>query len=654
MPKPVSRKSSTKKQDISPTSIHSAMDDKLGQKLHLHESELRGLYDEIYQAHPQSQTNWDLMVGVIKQAFQDRPIEFKNKDKAKASQLHWHLSNKLAGMSLYVDRFSDDLKSLVDKLDYLDDLGINLLHLMPLFKSPEQESDGGYAVSDFRTVDPRFGTLNDLKSVIHNMNQRGMYIMLDIVLNHTSDQHSWALQAKTGDPRFIDYYYMYADRVIPDQFESAMPAIFPESSPSNFTYIKECDRWVMTVFHHYQWDLNFTNPRVLVEMLEHIFFYANLGVDILRIDAPAFIWKQQGTNCQNLPQAHTILRLIKLAVQLATPGMAILGEAIVSPNEIMKYFGTDAYQAKECDFAYNATMMALQWDALATGKTKVLRSAQKELMGKPFGPTWISYTRCHDDIGLGFSDQDIVQAGFDPIAHRTFLQDYYSGEYPESPAIGALFSVNPKSQDARISGTLASLCGLESALKLNQKDDIQTAIDKVILMQGHSFFIGGLPMIYYGDEVGYINDYTYLLDPAKEYDNRWMHRPLIDWRKNARYQIKGTSQELIYSATKRLLEIRCHFPVVADFNNIAWLPDENVHISGYVRTSSTDKLFCLFNFGPYPVYMSWYVFKPMANEGDLLYDHWNQTQLLIGADQEQFQIKGYGLVLAEWSPDKNL
>jgi len=651
MKKPSPRRISAKKQTTASTKPHHTV---FENHFKSQEANLRKLYDELYHNHTLAVPNWELLVGTIRQAFHNRPSGFKIKDQSKTGSTPWYLSNTLVGMSLYVDRFSDNLQKLGDKLDYLKNLGVNVLHLMPLFESPDGESDGGYAVSDFRMVNPRFGSLDDLKVLIARMQEKDMYLMLDMVLNHTSDQHTWAQSTRAGDPYFMDYYYMFEDRTLPDQFESAMPEIFPESAPGNFTYLPDCKRWVMTVFHSYQWDLNFSNPRVLVEMLDHIFFYANLGVDILRIDAPAFIWKQPGTNCQNLPEAHTLLRLIHLALRLATPGMAMLGEAIVSSAEIMKYFGTGDYRARECDFAYNATLMALQWDALATGKTKVLRSAQKELIKKPLGTTWITYTRCHDDIGLGFSDEHIIVGGFDPSAHRSFLKDYYSGEYTGSPARGALFSVNPKTLDGRISGTLASLCGLEAALEMQAPAAISQAIDKIILMQGHSIFIGGLPMLYYGDETGYLNDYAYLEDYSKNYDNRWMHRPIIDWNLNGRINIDGSPQQRIFTDTQRLLQIRRSMPVLTDFNNIEWLPDENIHVSGYVRHTENSKLFCLFNFGPYPVYLSWFVFKPMARERDILYDHWNHQQIVIGPDQQHIQIKGYGIVLAEWGADEGM
>jgi len=358
---------------------------------------------------------------------------------------------------------------------------------MPLFKSPANESDGGYAVSDFRAVEEKFGTLKDLQNLIQQLQQQGFYLMIDIVLNHTSHHHEWAQKAKAGEKKYQDYYYMFDDRSLPDAFDSTMPEIFPEVAPGNFTWNEDCKKWVMTVFHNYQWDLNYTNPQVFIAMLNNIFFYANLGIDVLRIDAPAFIWKQLGTTCQNLPKAHTLLRLIKQCVAIATPGMALLGEAIVAPKEIIKYFGTDNYTAQECDVAYNAAQMALQWDALATTDTRVMLAAQQVILQKPYGTTWINYTRCHDDIGLGYDDWMIQQAGFNAYEHRKFLKEYYTGSFYNSPARGALFAVNVKTQDARISGTLASLCGLEKAINDKDETAIATSINKIAMMQAHSF-----------------------------------------------------------------------------------------------------------------------------------------------------------------------
>jgi len=606
------------------------------------------LYTELYGNHPKGKQVFAQLLQSIINAYSQRPAAQKKRDEEKeACSSAWFLSNEITGMSLYVDRFCGNLQGLAGKLDYFKKLGVNFLHLMPIFKSPEGESDGGYAVSSFREVDERFGTLEDLQLLQQKMSAAGMYLMIDIVLNHTSHRHAWAQKAKQGDDRYQDYFYMYNDRQLPDQFDAAMPDIFPESSPGNFTYNEECRKWVMTVFHQYQWDLNYTNPEVFVSMLENIFFFANLGVDTLRIDAPAFIWKEVGTTCQNLPKAHTILRLIKQCVQVAAPGMALLGEAIVAPAEIMKYFGNGLYTARECDFAYNATHMALQWDALATGDTRVMLAAQHELLQKPFGTSWISYTRCHDDIGLGYDDYMIRDAGFNAWEHRRFLKEYYSGEYPGSPARGALFSVNPKTQDARISGSLASLCGLEKARREKDEAGITTAINKILLMQAHSFFIGGLPMIFYGDELGYTNDYSYLKDPGKSYDNRWMHRPVIDWERNKKIDIAGTVEEQVFSATKRLIAIRRQLPAVGDHKNIQWLSPHNVHVAGYLRSYGGQRLFCVFNFSAQPAYLTWYLFKEYGQPPEKLYNHWNGEMITVGFDHEYLVVAPYTFLLLE-------
>jgi amylosucrase len=426
-----------------------------------------------------------------------------------------------------------------------------------------------------------------------------------------------------------------------------MPEIFPESSPGSFTYVKECKKWVMTVFHHYQWDLNYTNPLVFRDMLDNILHYANLGVDILRIDAPAFIWKQIGTTCQNLPEAHTLLRLIKQCVLVSAPGMALLGEAIVAPREIMKYFGTGNYTAKECDVAYNATHMALQWDMLATGDTRVMLAAQYEILQKPYGTTWITYTRCHDDIGLGYDDYMISQAGYDPYGHRKFLQDYYSGKHEGSPAIGALFSSNPKTGDARISGSLASLCGLEKALNENNEWGVEISIRKILMMQAHSFFLGGIPMMFYGDEAGYTNDYSYLDDPGKSYDNRWMHRPVVDWEKNKRIDSEGTIENRVFSGTQKLIGIRKKLSVVADHKNLTWLTPHNIHVAGYLRTFEDKKLYCVFNFSDRPAYLTWYAFKSHGLAPEILFDHWTGNEFKVGEDNEYLIIGSYGFHLLE-------
>lgn len=608
-----------------------------------HENNIKLLFDALYSQHNYCRDAWEKTTGIITEACNNRPLLLRKKDSNKSSQ--WVLSNEICGMSLYVDRFCGNLQNLKRKLSYFEDLGTNFLHLMPLFDSPEGECDGGYAVSDFRKVNPKFGSLDELKGVIQAMGKKQMYLMLDVVLNHASHKHEWAEKAKAGNKKYQEYFYMFDRKEDTLMYEQAMPEVFPESAPGNFTYVPECDKWVMTVFHNYQWDLNFSNPFLFAEMLDTIFFYANLGVDILRIDAPAFIWKQPGTNCQNLPQAHTVLRLIKQCVKAATPGMALLAEAIVAPKEIIKYFGEGDYVANECDAAYNATHMALQWDALATDDVRIMLESQQVMLKKPAGTTWINYTRCHDDIGLAFEDSAIEKAGFNPFLHRKFLQEYYSGKFEGSMATGALFSSNAKTGDARISGTLASLCGLEKAIELKDEAGISRAIDKIILMQAHCIFSSGIPMLFYGDERGTINDHSYEKDEAKNYDNRWMHRPVINWQAIDKGD-EHPASKIIYEKTRHLLQLRKNNRELADIKPSQWVNMQNKHLAAYLHNGESSKLIGIFNFSSNETVFSWFTLK---NCGFVFKQQLTEIitgeKITVGKDEEKITLKPYGFIL---------
>ena len=617
----------------------------IAKKLTHNTTQLAQLMGSLYSGSNHYKQHAQALITTIVQAHVLRSNSLLQRDAAKPN--NWYTSNQLVGMSLYVDKFCGTLPKLPSKLPYLQQLGVNLLHLMPLMQSPTSESDGGYAVSNFKEVDKKFGTLTHLIKVKESLHKQGMYLMLDIVLNHTSHHHQWAINAKAGDTTYQNYYHTYHTDEVPKQYNQHMPDIFPESSPGNFTYNPQMQKWVMTVFHNYQWDLNFSNPAVFIAMLDTIYFYANLGVDVLRIDAPAFIWKQLGTTCQNLPQAHTILQLIKLCVSIATPGMALLGEAIVAPTEILKYFGTGTYKGKECDIAYGATNMALQWDALATGDTRVMLAAQAQLQQKPQGTTWISYTRCHDDIGLGYDDDMISQAGYNPYEHRNYIKNYYSGNHPYSTATGALFSINPVTNDARISGTLASLCGLEKAIIENDTSATQIAINKITLLQAQSLLIGGIPMLYYGDEVGYTNDYTYLTNPAKSYDNRWLHRPIINWNKNELHTNPLTVEAIIFANTQKIIAIRKQLPVISDSNNIDWLQPHNIHVAGFLRYSASQNLFCLFNYSNANAYLVWQAFTQKIKEVKHLYCHLTKQAITVGNPDDFYILQPYGVAILE-------
>jgi amylosucrase len=524
------------------------------------------------------------LVETLAQRYIERSASLRKSDLAREKDYNWFLSQKWVGMALYCDRFADDLKGLRTHLPYLQDLGVNMLHIMPILDCPPDNSDGGYAVRDFSKVDARFGTTEDLTALAATLKKRDMLLVLDIVVNHTSDEHAWAQRARRGEKKYQDYYFVFDDRETPDIFEETMPEIFPATSPGNFTWDEAMGKWVMTVFNSYQWDLNYRNPAVLIEMVDIILFWANKGADILRLDAVAFLWKKMGSVCQNEREAHLLLQLMKDCCQVTAPGVLFIAEAIVSPTEIAKYFGEDAINAKECEIAYNATLMALLWDAVATKNAAVLSQGIKSLPNKLERATWLNYVRCHDDIGLGFDDNDIRLAGFDPWMHRRFLIDYFTGRFPGSPARGLPFGENPKTGDARISGSLASLVGLESALENQNEGAIDAAIRTILLLHSMILSFGGIPLLYYGDAIGTLNSLEYLADPAKAADNRWMHRSHFDWNKaEKRHQI-GTVEHRIFSALKKMIALRKEITAFADFDNRQLLAVDNPNLLVFSRT----------------------------------------------------------------------
>lgn len=529
----------------------------------------------------------------------ERVPALRKSDLARERDYNWFLSQKWVGMALYCNRFADDIQGLQDHLPYLQELGVNLLHVMPMLDCPRDHHDGGYAVRDFFRVDPRFGTTQDVETLSAKLRQRDMLLVLDVVVNHTSNEHEWATRARRGEKQYQDYYFVFDDREIPDLYEQAMPEIFPVIAPGNFTWDDAMGKWVMTVFNNYQWDLNYRNPAVLIEMIDIILFWANKGADILRLDAVAFLWKKIGSVCQNEREAHLLLQLMKDCCQVTAPGVLFIAEAIVAPGEISKYFGEDAINAKECEIAYNATLMALLWDAVATKSAALLSQGIKNLPAKLERATWLNYVRCHDDIGLGFDDHDIRLAGYEPALHRRFILDYFTGRFPGSPARGLPFGENAKTGDARISGSLASLVGLESAQESGDEAAIDAAIRTIVLLHGMILSFGGIPLLYYGDAIGTLNNHAYLADPNEANDNRWMHRSYFDWDKAERRHQTGTVEQRIFSALKKLIALRKELPAFADFDNRQLLSVDNPYLLVFLRTdpkNSRDKVLVAGNF----------------------------------------------------------
>ncbi|MGB5331371.1 MAG: amylosucrase [Woeseiaceae bacterium] len=452
-----------------------------------------------------------------------RSTDLRALDSESEKKPDWFQDNKAIGGVCYVKQFAGNLNGIRSRIPYFKSLGITYLHLMPLFECPEGRSDGGYAVSNYRNVDPALGSMDDLKQLAADLRGEGIRLVLDFVYNHTSDEHEWAMRAKKGEHKYLDYYHFFPDRRIPDQFEQTLREIFPEESPGSFSHCEELDLWVWTSFKNYQWDLNYSNPNVLRAMVEEMLFLANVGVEVLRLDAVAFAWKQMGTMCESLEQVYTLVEMFNCVARIASPALLFKSEAIVHPDEVARYIAPD-----RCQLSYNPLLMALLWEALATRKTDLLEHSLARRFAVDPDTQWVNYVRCHDDIGWTFSDEDAAEIGINGYDHRRFLNEFYTGKFEGSFARGLPFQYNAKTGDARVCGATASLAGLEKALKEETDVEVELAIARVLLLYSVIFSIGGIPLIYLGDELAMLNDYSYLDDEVRHDDTRWAQRPRFE------------------------------------------------------------------------------------------------------------------------------
>lgn len=517
------------------------------------------------------------IVTLAARSWLERADDLKALDTEREANPTWHQSEQMLGGVCYVDLFASDLKTLRAKIPYFKELGLTYLHLMPLFNAPAGDSDGGYAVSDYRTVDARLGTMEDLRQLATALRKEGISLVLDFVFNHTSDEHRWAQAALAGDVDRAAYYFFFPDRTLPDAYDRTLREIFPDQHPGSFSYRQENGQWVWTTFNTFQWDLNYSNPMVFYEMASEMLFLANVGCEVLRLDALAFIWKEMGTDCENLPEAHQLVQAFNTLLRIAAPTLLFKSEAIVHPDEVAKYIG-----AEECQLSYNPLLMALLWNSLATREVRLLRHAMSHRFQIPASTSWVNYVRCHDDIGWTFDDGDANALGINGFDHRRFLNDFYTGRFPGSFARGLPFQENPKTGDARISGSLASLAGLERALQQGDTNEVEWAIRRILLLHAMILSIGGIPLIYLGDEVGWLNDYKYQRDPTKASDSRWVHRPIIDWAKMERRHDTAQIEGEIYQRLQQLLTIRKATPAFAG-NQMEVIPVSSEHIFAFVR-----------------------------------------------------------------------
>ena len=560
------------------------------QRMEKHQDELRWLYMELYGN--------DAMYAELCEQMHDyylkRSTELKKRDIKKEKNPDWFKEKEMLGMMLYIDNFAGNLKGVEKKLAYLKECNVNCLHLMPFLDTPKGKSDGGYAVADFRKVRPDLGTMKDLARLTEKCHENGMNVCMDFVMNHTSEEHEWAKRARAGEGEYMSRYFFYDNGDIPARYEETVPQVFPTTAPGNFTWLPEIGHYVLTTFYPYQWDLNYRNPRVFNEMMYNFLFLANQGMDIIRIDAVPYIWKELGTSCRNLKEVHTIVRMMRMIAEIVCPSVILLGEVVMEPEKVVPYFGT--VEKSECHMLYNVTTMATTWNSIATRDIRLLKKQMDIVSRLPKQYTFLNYLRCHDDIGWGLDFDTMKQWGMEEPSHKRYLNDYFTGKIADSISRGELYNDDPVTQDARFCGTTASMCGIEAAGFEGNAEKMQTAIQEDLMLHAYMLTQSGIPMLYSGDELGQVNDYSYKDDAEKASDSRYLHRGAFLWELADKRKDLSTVQGQLFQMLNRLEQIRRQENVFSQEAEVYTYDVHNDSILGILREYKGERFIALFNF----------------------------------------------------------
>lgn len=515
-----------------------------------HFDELRWLYMELYD----NSSMFAELCDNMERFYKERSAELKRMDKARETDKDWYRQNDMLGMMFYIDNFAGNIKGVQEKLDYIEHCKVNYIHLMPFLDTTEGRSDGGYAVSNFRKVQKRLGTMEDLEHLTAACHRKGINVCMDFVMNHTSEDHEWAKRARAGEGEYMSRYFFFDNPAIPEQYEKTVPQVFPTTAPGNFTWLDDIKHYVMTTFYPYQWDLNYKNPRVFNEMMYNFLYLTNKGIDIIRIDAVPYIWKELNTQCRNLPQVHTIVRMMRMIGEIVCPSVLLLGEVVMEPEKVVPYFGT--VEKPECHMLYNVTTMATTWHTVATRDVRLLKKQLDIVNSLPKDYVFLNYLRCHDDIGWGLDYDTLHMEGFEQRAHKQYLNDYFQGFAGESNSRGELYNVDPVTGDARFCGTTASMCGIEKAGFEQDDAAMERAIGLDVMLHAYMFMQSGIPVLYSGDEIGQVNDYTYKENPNKAADSRYIHRGAMNWTLAKNVTDSNTVEGKLFARLEQLVEIR--------------------------------------------------------------------------------------------------
>lgn len=559
-------------------------------RLKHHIDELREIYMYLYDSEERFQS----LCKNMRYFYEQRSEQLKKSDQEREKNRDWYRKNDMIGMMLYVDNFAGNLSGVCEKISYFQKTNINYIHLMPFLESPKEKSDNGYAVSDFGKVNKKFGTIKDLVSLIQKCHESGIYVSMDFVMSHTSDEHEWAKKAREGQKEYQDRYYFFDNYSMPALYERTMSQVFPTTAPGNFTWIRELQNYVMTTFHPYEWDLNYANPIVFHEMMNHFLYLANCGIDIMRIDAISYIWKEINTPCRDLPQAHMLIRAMRIISEIVCPGVLLLGEVETEPQKAVSYFGTA--DKPECHMLSNTTGMATIWNTVATRDTRLLKNHLDFFAKLPRDFIFLNHLRCHDEIRWKLDYRSLQSWGMEEVPHKKYLNDFFTGKVKESFSKAELYNESLYFNDARVCATTASLCGMEKALEEKDEKKLQMAVSLDTMLHALLFMQSGIPILYSGDEIGQLNDYSYKQDEKKKKDCRWVYRGKMDWQTVDKLEKEKTAFGQIFENLQKLKEMKKREKVYDADAKFYTIPTWDDSLLCLVREKEKDKVIGLFNF----------------------------------------------------------
>lgn len=562
-------------------------------RLEKHHDELRWLYMELYDNSSMFAELGDNLYAF----YEERATELKQRDLKREESPDWYKQNDMLGMMFYIDNFAGNMPGVEARLNYLEKSNVNYIHLMPFLQTPEGRSDGGYAVSDFRKVQENLGTMEELESLTAACHRKNMNVCMDFVMNHTSEDHAWAKKARQGDGEYMSRYFFFDNYSIPEMYEKTVPQVFPTTAPGNFTWLPDIGHYVMTSFYPYQWDLDYRNPRVFNEMMYNFLYLANRGIDIVRIDAVPYIWKELNTKCRNLKQVHTIVRMMRIISEIVCPGVLLLGEVVMEPEKVVPYFGT--VEKPECHMLYNVTTMATTWHTVATRDVSLLKKQLDIVNALPKDYVFLNYLRCHDDIGWGLDYDTLLCEGVGERSHKQYLNNYFQGFEGNSNSRGELYNADPITGDARFCGTTASMCGIEKAGFEQNKEAMERAIRMDVMLHAYMFMQSGIPVLYSGDEVGQVNDYTYKENPDKADDSRYIHRGAFNWDLAEQINDKTSVSGQIFDRLGQLEKIRKSEKVFVCEADTWTIDTSDSSVLCIGRYYEGEKILGIFNFSEY-------------------------------------------------------